>query len=403
MPAKTDRISGFRRIYDQAVLLGLCAFIITCPYFKKVSKISLISFLILYLCAGILSLRDIFKFKFTGLWVRSYKPVIIFFITLIISCFFSLDPLYSQELIFNRYLFYLAVFFIGCSLAKSRRSLILLVCSIILSSLIIGTGCLWDKVSLNQPRLLTSFHMSTHITNYLVLYMPLLFSIALFTKNKYLKIALIAVLILLSVPLIFIFSRATWIACIISLILVSYLKSVKSLIVMLTLLILAGFLMPASVKNRAVTFADASTSARLELWDRGIGMFKSSPVTGVGVGMFEKSMYEQKYKISWDTSTVLLHAHNTYIEVLAETGLLGFLAFIYIFAGFFVMFFRVVNKNLNVFDKAIIFGLFGSLIASLILAFSSTTFILGLQDAIMFWLLFGVAVGLVRDKSKEIG
>jgi hypothetical protein len=83
-------------------------------------------------------------------------------------------------------------------------------------------------------------------------------------------------------------------------------------------------------------------------------------------------------------------------------GLLGFLAFIYIFAGFFMMFFRLININFDSFSKAILFGLFGSVIACLILAISSTTFILGLQDAIMFWLLFGVAVGLAGDKNKEI-
>jgi O-antigen ligase len=130
-------------------------------------------------------------------------------------------------------------------------------------------------------------------------------------------------------------------------------------------------------------------------------MFKSYPITGVGVGMFEKLMHDEKYKISWDTPTALLHAHSTYIEVLSELGLLGFLAFIFIFVRFFMMFFGLVDMNFDTFRKIIMFGLFGSVIASLILALTSTTLILGLQDAVMFWLLFGVAVGLVRDKNKE--
>lgn len=402
MPAKTDRISKFHEIYNQVLLLSLCAFVISCPFTKRISKVILIFSLSLYLCAGILSIRNIFKFRFADLWARSYMPMLIFFIAAIISTLFSLDPYYSQKFIFNRYLFYLVIFFMGCSLAKNSRPLILLIGTIILSSLIIGAGCVWDKISLNEPRLFTSFHKNINITNYLVLYIPLLFSIAIFGKSKYLRFTLIIILISLLIPLIFVFSRATWFACALSLILVSCLKSRRSLIMMLIILLAAGFLMPAKVKNRATTFADESTSARVELWDRGIWMFKSSPITGVGVGMFEKSMYDQKYKISWDTPTTLAHAHNTYIEILAEMGLMGFFALIYIFFAFFNLFFKFLNRNFDNFKSAILSGLFGSIIASLALALSSTTFILGLQDAAMFWLLFGVSIGLIREKSKEI-
>jgi O-antigen ligase len=157
--------------------------------------------------------------------------------------------------------------------------------------------------------------------------------------------------------------------------------------------------MPAKVKNRATTFADASTSARVELWDRGIRMFKSSPVVGVGVGMFEKLMYDPKYKMPFDTSPKLVHAHNTYIEILAEMGLLGIFTFIYIFSAFFILFFKFSKRDFDAFTKAILFGLAGSIIANLILAMSSTTFILGLQDAVMFWLLFGISVGLIRSSA----
>ncbi|MCX5705946.1 MAG: O-antigen ligase family protein [Candidatus Omnitrophica bacterium] len=232
--------------------------------------------------------------------------------------------------------------------------------------------------------------------------MPLLFSITIFSKSKYLRLVATIVFALLLIPLIFVFSRATWLACVISFILVSCLKGKRSLIIILIVLLIAGFLMPAKVKNRAMTFADTSTSIRVELWDRGIQMFKSSPIVGTGLGMFEKLMYDQKYRITWDSPTTLVHAHNTYIEILAEMGLMGFFAFIFAFSTFLNLFFKLLDRNFDNFKWVILSGLFGSIIASLVLALSSTTFILGLQDAVMFWLLFGVAVGLIRDKSKEI-
>ncbi len=62
---------------------------------------------------------------------------------------------------------------------------------------------------------------------------------------------------------------------------------------------------------------DASAYGRVEAWHAGFQMFKSSPLFGVGKGMF--------------TDFHPITAHNTYLLVLAELGIIG----LFFFIGFF--------------------------------------------------------------------
>lgn len=71
--------------------------------------------------------------------------------------------------------------------------------------------------------------------------------------------------------------------------------------------------------------ANFSTIERLAHWVAGLRMFLAHPLLGVGAGNYSAAY--QWYKVAgWDES--LGHAHNYYINVAAETGVLGLLAFL---------------------------------------------------------------------------
>jgi len=70
--------------------------------------------------------------------------------------------------------------------------------------------------------------------------------------------------------------------------------------------------------------AEDSKSSRMELWKAGINMVLSHPVLGVGSRRFGE--YSREYgEISHDN--LGKNAHNTYIQILATSGLLGFALF----------------------------------------------------------------------------
>lgn len=76
--------------------------------------------------------------------------------------------------------------------------------------------------------------------------------------------------------------------------------------------------------------ANFSTIERLAHWVAGIHMFQAHPVLGVGAGNYGAAY--QQYKVpGWEES--LTHAHNYYINVAAETGILGLLTFLAVVAA----------------------------------------------------------------------
>ena len=70
---------------------------------------------------------------------------------------------------------------------------------------------------------------------------------------------------------------------------------------------------------------------RLFLWDKSIGAFLSSPLTGIGSGGFPRQLNDlpQPFGIKLERidKATPLSTHNTFLGVLAETGLVGVVAY----------------------------------------------------------------------------
>ena len=84
-----------------------------------------------------------------------------------------------------------------------------------------------------------------------------------------------------------------------------------------------------------VTNASSSAGDRAVMWLSAVDMFKDYPLTGVGLGNFSNhfSTYMadilEAHPVDFlkNSATFHLHTHNDYLEILSETGILGFIAF----------------------------------------------------------------------------
>ena len=65
---------------------------------------------------------------------------------------------------------------------------------------------------------------------------------------------------------------------------------------------------------------------RINAWKAGLNMFASRPLCGVGAGVFEVA-YGKEYKPE-GTPAKWMAPHSSYVQVLAETGLMGFVCFV---------------------------------------------------------------------------
>jgi O-antigen ligase len=95
-----------------------------------------------------------------------------------------------------------------------------------------------------------------------------------------------------------------------------------------------------------------------------LNMFLDNKLIGIGPRLFRKNCDKEKYKISFESCTT--HPHNTYIQLLAETGILGFLVIFFVFVTLF--YFCLKHFYLKLFYKKFIFSDFQiSLISSIII------------------------------------
>ncbi len=82
--------------------------------------------------------------------------------------------------------------------------------------------------------------------------------------------------------------------------------------------------------NSGVNDANFSTVERLAHWVAGLRMFQAHPILGVGAGNYNNA-YAQYAIACWPEP--LGHAHNYYINVAAETGILGLVTFLALVAA----------------------------------------------------------------------
>ena len=99
------------------------------------------------------------------------------------------------------------------------------------------------------------------------------------------------------------------------------------------------------VRGANFTPANFAVIERLAHWQAAIGMAQDHPLFGVGLGNYA-IRYADYHLINWEAP--LGHAHNQYLNFLAETGVVGLAAYL----AFWIAIFRVSWKTLKHPDRA---------------------------------------------------
>ncbi len=134
-------------------------------------------------------------------------------------------------------------------------------------------------------------------------------------------------------------------------------------------------------------FGESEVSNRIFWWLGALRMIQDRPLTGVGTGCFGDVYL--KYKTGELNS---LYAHNYFLQMGAEVGLLGLGAFVWML----VIFFRQVIKKLK---SPLYIGFLSSI--SAILIFSLIDYNLCIPvNSILFWAILGMYFGIDAKEVK---
>ena len=300
--------------------------------------------------------------------LKYVKLFLIFFSYLIFVTFFSYDILISFEssLFYFRFLFFsLCVFYI---LKKNERIILYLIFSFSLTFLLIYldsliqlffgqnlSGYQYDKRSG-----INSFFGENEdgiLGSYVVRLMPIFCSLLAYQfidKTKYIKFLIIFLLFTSSLIAMLAQERAAFMLSLIPLFLVIYFsnafKNKEKIFISLIISILIVVILIVSediftrfiiaVKNQIFINGNIVIFSKEHQahYVSSIKMFLDQPFLGVGPKMFRFYCDDIRYYVENACST---HPHNTYIQLLAETGIFCFL----IVFGVFVYFLNILRKQ----------------------------------------------------------
>ena len=177
-------------------------------------------------------------------------------------------------------------------------------------------------------RAFSTFENPNNYAEFLVLFFPFLMAFSLNLKRKSVKIFTFALLVVPFAALLYTYSRSCWVSFALSMVVFLALYNYRYL----PLLLLAGIalvpFLPQTVLNRILTIGsmtDTSNQYRLLIWDGVLKMLKDTWVSGIGLGPVAFSRIYPSFAHS--NAVLAPHSHMLYLQILVETGILGFVSF----------------------------------------------------------------------------
>jgi O-antigen ligase len=175
----------------------------------------------------------------------------------------------------------------------------------------------------------------------------------------------------------------------------------RALVVILTVAALGvgyySLVAPPAALSHVTKFSVGSGTGREDLWRVSIQMFRDHPITGVGTGNFQavepryavRNINLQRVDLVVDTPKV---AHNTYLHILTELGIVGFAAFATMVVGSLATAVIAIRRlarrgerRMEILGRGVLIGTIGMLAAFVFIT---------AQYEKQLWLLLGMCAAL---------
>ena len=188
-----------------------------------------------------------------------------------------------------------------------------------------------------NKRVFSTFALPNSLAGYLLILLPPAIALLVLAKRGAAKWVLVGAVLLALLALFFTFSKGGWLAGLIllALFLISQGRRwlgrrwmVAAGVAAAAAVVLAGGIaLSPTLRTRMQKMSNelsGSARVRTEYWAAGLSMWQSSPILGVGPGNFKNHYMIHKSVAAEETK----HAHNDYVQVLAECGPLALAGYV---------------------------------------------------------------------------
>lgn len=210
--------------------------------------------------------------------------------------------------------------------------------------------------SYDKPLIFGTFGNPNSVAIFLSACVPFLLLFVRNVRSKFWKTFIVLCFIWVLAMIILTKSRASWVALIFGMVvlflpeLFRYVKIINRKILFLLVIIIALLCSISIVQIFNMNIE--SVRGRLLVWQVSVDMIKSSPIIGLGYGNFAVQYleYQGNFLAQPEHSSYMNNvgdvkqAHNEYLEVFAETGIIGFVFFASIVFSFIYIGFEIYRK-----------------------------------------------------------
>lgn len=234
--------------------------------------------------------------------------------------------------------------------------------------------------------------------NYILLVLPIVFGLSFYGNTRGEKRWLQLSSLIILIAIIFSYARGVWLGLIVGTIFMAILRSRKLLLVVIAGIIVGSMFLvflPSSRFTRRVleTFkSKRPVGDRIYFWEGSLKIIRDYPITGLGWEGFR--LVYPRYKPA-EGRQLVSHAHNNFVDVAIDSGLLGLGIFIWLLVTIYKVGFHIFKELGDGYFKGIAWGFLGSLTAFLIAGLSQYNF--GDSEVVMlFYFLLGMVMVIPR-------
>ncbi|MBI5574274.1 MAG: O-antigen ligase family protein [Elusimicrobia bacterium] len=263
-------------------------------------------------------------------------------------------------------------------------------------------GGFWIVRTPQVDRIFSTFGNPIFFAAFLVVTIPLSVYRLIQEREPSYKVLWFFILISFLVALYFTKTRASWIAFIVSCIVFIFLSldSKAKKIILIFILVIFGFLFTLKTKNIWMR-----QQGHLVIWRDSLRMLFDKPVLGVGLGSFHISFpdyaSEELKKIWPQAQNIVNDAHSEFVQILAETGVVGFGIFMWILFSVFHHAHQFYKRLHDREEFLMYTALFSSAIGLLVQNFFSVDMRFTISSFYLFS-VFGMISSHSTVKTKEI-
>lgn len=315
---------------------------------------------------------------------------------------------------------YGAIFLVISSQIKDRRHFENIAISAAIGACLVSIDAFWQigfgrdfirgnvlQSAIGMVRPTASFPNPNVMGIYLSAVTPLIAGIGLFYYKGKAKLVMMAAFVIAAIGLYLTFSRGSGLGLYAALLFMAIVRKKKVLIAFLiAVIIVFPFVMPKNIKDwsKEVKYNPIVflfNYDRLSMYRNALNMIGHHPVCGVGINTFAQNYH--RYKLSEpengrtpDTS----YAHNSYLQMTAETGVVGLSAFIlmlFLLFRFFVMTYKNIKDD---YFRIVSMSIAACILAYLVNSMTETSLYYP-RVVMIFWFLVGCLLAFQRFLPRK--